>query len=86
MRALGRSVHAMALELRARDRSGNELAWSLTGTHTVERLKGQHSTQPQRIAAKDVSHGVVHNQQRMGLTRRPTQRTQIGHTQAKATD
>ena len=86
MRALGSSIHTMALELRARDRSGNEFARRLTGTRAVECLKGQHSTQPQRIAAKDVSHGVVHNQQRMGLTRCPTQRTQIGHTQAKATD
>ena len=76
----------MALELRACDRRRHKLARRLTGARAVECLKGQHGTQPHRIAAKDVSHGVVHNQQRMGLTRRPTQRAQIGHTQAKATD
>ena len=52
MRALGSGIHTMALELRARHRSGNELARSITGAYTIERLERQHSTQPQRIAAK----------------------------------
>ena len=69
MRALGRSVHAMALELRACDRYGNELARSLTGTHTVECFKRQDGTQTQRIAPKEASHGVIHHEQRMSLTR-----------------
>ena len=86
MRALGSSIHTMALELRARDRYCNQLARSLAGAHAVERLERQHGTQPQRIAAKSRRHGVVNNQQRMGLTRRPTQRTQIGHTQTKPAD
>ena len=86
MRALGSSIHAMALELRARHRSGNELAWSFAGAHAIERLERQCSTQPQRIAAKSRRHGVVHNQQRAGIVSRATQGTQIGHTQAKAAD
>ena len=47
MRALGSSIHTMALELRARYRSGDKLARSLAGAHAVERLERQHSTQPQ---------------------------------------
>ena len=86
MRALGSCIHTMALELRARHRDGDELARSFAGTHTVECLERQRGTQPQRIAAKSRRHGVVHNQQRMSLTRRPTQRAQIGNTQAKAAD
>lgn len=86
MRALSRGIHTMALELRARHRSGNELARSPTCTHAIERFERQRSTQPQRIAAKSRRHGVVNNQQRMGLTRRPTQRTQIGHTQTNPAD
>ena len=39
VRALGSSIHTMALELRARHRSGDQLARSLTSAHTVERLK-----------------------------------------------
>ena len=69
MRALSRGIHTMALKLRSRHRSGNELTRGLTGTHAVECLERQHGAQAQRIAAKDVSHGVVNNQQRMGLTR-----------------
>ena len=52
MRALGSSIHTMALELRARHRNGDELARSLASTHAVERLKRQRSAQPQCIAAK----------------------------------
>ena len=52
MRALGSGIHTMALELRARHRSGNELARSFTGANAIERLERQRSTQPQRIAAK----------------------------------
>ena len=69
MRALGSSIHTMALELRACDRYGNELARSLTGAHTVECLKRQDGTQTQRIAPKEASHGVIHYEQRMSLTR-----------------
>ena len=86
MRALSRGIHTMTLELRARHRSGNELARRLTSTHAVERLERQHGTQPQRSAAKSRRHGVVHNQQRMGLASRTTQRTQIGHAQTKPAD
>lgn len=86
MHALSRGIHTMALELRACHRYGNQLARSITGAYTIERLERHHGTQPQRIAAKSRRHGVVNNQQRMGLTRRPTQRTQIGHTQAKPAD
>ena len=86
MRALGRGIHTMALELRARDRYGNQLARSITGTHAIERLERQHSTQPQRIAAKDASHRIIHHEQRAGLASRATQSAKIGHTQAKATD
>lgn len=52
MRALSRGIHAMAFELRARDRYGNQLARSITGAYAIKRLERQHSTQPQRIAAK----------------------------------
>ena len=52
MRALGRGIHTMALELRARDRYGNQLARSITGAYAIERLERQRRTQPQRIAAK----------------------------------
>ena len=76
----------MALELRARDRSGNELARSLTGTRAVERLERQRSTQPQRIAAKSRRHGVVHNQQRAGIASRATQGAKIGDAQTKPAD
>ena len=69
MRALSRGVHAMAFELRARHRSGNELARCLAGAHAIERLERQHGTQTQRIAPKDTSHGVIHHEQRMSLTR-----------------
>ena len=80
MRTLGGGIHAMALKLRARHRSGDELARRNAGTHTVECLERQDGTQTQRIAPKDACHGVIHHEQRTGLTRRPTQRTQIGHT------
>lgn len=83
MRALGSGIHTMALELRARDRSGNEFARSLAGANAIERLKRQHGTQAQRIAPKDTSHGVIHHKQRMGLTRGASQRAQIGHAQSK---
>ena len=86
MRALGSSIHTMALELRARHRSGNELTRSLTGTHAVERLERQRSTQPQRIAAKSRRHCVVHNQQRAGLTSRAAQSAKVRHTQTKPAD
>ena len=59
----------MALELRARDRYGNQLVRSLTGAHAVKCLERQHGTQAQRIAPKDTSHGVIHHEQRMSLTR-----------------
>ena len=86
VRALGSSIHTMALELRARHRSGNELARSPTCTHAIERFEGQHSTQPQRIAAKSRRHGVVHNQQRMGLTRCAAQSAKVGNAQTKPAD
>ena len=86
MHALGSSIRTMALELRARDRYGNQLARSITGAYTIERLKRQHGTQTQWIAPKEASHRVIHHEQRTGLTRRPTQRTQIGHTQTKPAD
>ena len=76
----------MPLQLRARHRSGNELARSLTGAHAVERLERQRSAQPQWIAAKCRRHGVVHNQQRAGLTSRASQGAQIGYTQTKPAD
>ena len=85
-RALSRSIHAMALELRARDRQRDELARGLAGTHAIERLKRQHGTQTQRIAPKDACHGVIHHEQRMGLAGRSTQSAQIGHTQTKPAD
>ena len=69
MRALGSSIHTMALELRARHRSGNQLARSITGAYAIECLERQHGTQAQRIAPKDTSHGVIHHEQRMSLTR-----------------
>ena len=69
MRALSRGIHAMALELQARDRYGNQLARSITGAYAIECLERQRSTKPQRIAAKSRRHGVVHNKQRMSLTR-----------------
>ena len=69
MRALSRGIHAMALELRARDRYGNQLARSLAGAHAVERLERQHGTQTQQIAPKDTNHGVIHHEQRMSHTR-----------------
>ena len=86
MRALSRGIHAMAFELRARHRSGNELARSLAGAHAIERLKRQHSTQPQRIAAKSRRHGVVHNKQRADLTSRAAQSSKVRHTQNKPAD
>ena len=86
IRTLGSGIHAMALELRARHRSGNELARSLTGAYSIERLERQRSTQPQRIAAKSRRHGVVHKQQCMGLTRRAAQSAKVGHTQTKPAD
>ena len=86
MRALSRGIHAMAFELRARHRYGNQFARSITGTYTIERLERQRSTQPQRIAAKSRRHGVIHNQQRAGLTRRAAQSAKVGHTQTKPAD
>jgi len=86
MRALGSSIHRMALELRARHRSGNELARRLTSTHAVERLERQHGTQPQGIAAKDGSHGVIHHEQRTCLASRATQSAEIGHAKTKPAD
>ena len=86
MRALGSGAHAMALKLRARDRRRHKLARRLTGARTVECLERQYGTQTQRIAAKDRSHRVVNDEQCMGLTRRPTQRAQIGHAQSKPAD
>ena len=86
MRALSRGIHAMALELRARDRYGNQLARSLAGAHAVERLERQHGTQTQRIAAKIRRHGVVHNKQRACLTSRAAQSAKVRHTQTKPAD
>ena len=86
VRAIGRSVHTMTLELRARHRSGNELTRSLTGTHAVERLERQHGTQTQRIAAKDGSHGVIHHEQRTCLASRAAQSAKVRHTQTKPAD
>ena len=86
MRALSRGIHTMALELRARHRSGNEFARSLAGAHAIERLERQHGTQAQRIAAKSRRHGVVHNKQRAGLTSRAAKSAKVGHTQTKPAD
>ena len=86
MRALGSGIHTMALELRARHGGGYELAWSLTGAHTVERFERQYGTQTQRIAAKDGSHRVVNDEQRTCLASRASQSTKTGHTQTKPAD
>ena len=86
MRARSRGIHTMALELRARHRSGNELARSLTSTHAIERLERQHSAQPQRIAAKSRRHGVIHHEQCAGFASHATQSAKIGHTQTKPAD
>ena len=86
MCALGSSIHTMALELRARNRSCDELARSPTGAHAIERLERQRSTQPQRTAAKSRRHGVVHNQQRAGIASRAAQSAKVGHTQTKPAD
>ena len=86
MRALSRDIHTMALELRARDRYGNQLARSLAGAHAVERLERQHGTQTQRIAAKSRRHRVIHHKQRMGLTSSAAQSAKVRRTQTKPAD
>ena len=86
MRALGSSVHAMALELRACDRRRHKLARRVTGAHAIERLERQYGTQTQGIAAKDGSHRVINDEQRMDHASRAAQSAKVGHTQAKATD
>ena len=86
MCALGSSIHTMALELRARNRSCDELARSPTGANTVECLKRQNGTQTQRIAPKDTSHRVIHHEQRAGIASRATKSAKIGHTQTKPAD
>ena len=53
MRTLGGGIHAMALKLRARHRSGDEFARRNAGTHTVECLERKHGAQTQRVAPKD---------------------------------
>lgn len=86
MRALGSSIHMMAFELRARHRSGNEFARSLAGAHAIECFKRQHSTQPQRIAAKSRRHRIIHYKQRVGLTSSAAQSAKAGHTKTKPAD
>lgn len=86
VRALGSGIHTMALELRARDRSGNEIARSHTGAHAIERLERQRRTKPQRIAAKSRRHRVIYHEQRAGIASRATQSAKIGHTQTKPAD
>ena len=76
----------MAFELRARHRSGNEFARSLAGAHAIECFKRQHSTQPQRIAAKSRRHRVIHYKQRVGLTSSAAQSAKAGHTKTKPAD
>ena len=86
MRTLSRSIHAMAFELRARDRRCHKLARSLAGAHAIKRLERQHGTQAQWITPKDTSHGVVHHEQRVRLTGRASQSTKIGYAQTEPAD
>ena len=76
----------MALELRACDRRRHKLARRVTGAHAIERLERQYGTQTQGIAAKDGSHRVINDEQRMDHASRAAQSAKVGHTQAKATD
>ena len=73
----------MALKLRARHRSGDELARRNAGTHAVERLERKHGAQTQRVAPKDARHSVINHEQRMRLTSRAAQSAKVGHTQTK---
>ena len=78
MRALSRGIHAMALELRARHRSGNELARCLTSTRDrTRRATARHPSAADRT--KDAEHRVIYHEQRACLANRATQSTSRAH-------